>query len=453
MGMALIRHFPFVDYAASGEADESFPALVAAIERGDSNPVVPGIVSRINGEPTLPSPAAPITDMDALPVPAYEDFLDQYFHQPYAHVTGVRFPLEQSRGCWWGMRTHCTFCGLNGQTMGFRAKSAARAKQDLLEVRDRYGAQSIDFTDNILHAGYFQTLLPELAVLDHGVELFFEIKANVKKWQMELLRKAGVTAVQPGIESFSTAVLRLMGKGCDALQNIQCLKWCLQFGIEAKWNLLYGFPGEDPADYGTMLSTLKAITHFPPPYALSRIRMDRFSPNFNQYDARGFCDVRPLRPYFHVYPLSAAQLHELAYHFEFQYADGRDPDSYMGPTKEFVDLWTAQDHGGMLVHVSAQGGGGIIEDTRFSRVRPWFELSELENRLYVMCDEVKTLGQITSELLPSESGAARSILESFVGNRLMVSEGQRFLSLAPTLTPESNPGDYDRAANLLAIRT
>ena len=453
MGIALLRHFSFVDYVASGEADLSFPALLAALDGNEPDPAIPGIVSRRNGEPILHSSAPPVRDMDSLPNPDYADFFDQYRDQPYAHLVDARVPLEQSRGCWWGVRSHCAFCGLNGQTMGYRAKSPARARRDLLEMKDLYHARSVEFADNILHLDYYQTLLPELAGLDHGIELFYEIKSNVKKPQVELLRSAGVTTVQPGIESFSTAILQLMGKGCTALQNIQCLKWCLQFGIRPEWNLLYGFPGEDPAEYEAMLSTLEAITHFRPPRGFSRIRMDRFSPNFNQAAARGFRDVRAQRPYFHLHPFSESELQNLAYFFDFNYADGRDPDTYVRPIQRFVDLWKAQDDAGALIHVPVEGGGGLIDDTRFNRRRPWFELPALENRIYSMCDEAKSFGQIASRLAPEDAAHSGSILLDFVANRLMVREGDRFLSLAPTKTADVESSKFDLAADLLAIRT
>ncbi len=70
--------------------------------------------------------------------------------------------------------------------------------------------------DNILPHEYFKTLLPELKRRQLGVTLFYEIKANLKREQVELLRDAGVAALQPGIESLSTPVLRLMRKGTTA---------------------------------------------------------------------------------------------------------------------------------------------------------------------------------------------------------------------------------------------
>ena len=35
--------------------------------------------------------------------------------------------LETSRGCWWGQRMHCTFCGLNGSGMVYRSAEANTA--------------------------------------------------------------------------------------------------------------------------------------------------------------------------------------------------------------------------------------------------------------------------------------------------------------------------------------
>ena len=35
--------------------------------------------------------------------------------------------IETARGCWWGERAHCTFCGLNGGTMRYRSMDADRA--------------------------------------------------------------------------------------------------------------------------------------------------------------------------------------------------------------------------------------------------------------------------------------------------------------------------------------
>ena len=92
---------------------------------------------------------------------------------------------------------------------------------------------------------YYRTVLPELAERKLGVTFFYEIKSNLKKKQVKLLADAGILTVQPGVESFSSHVLKLMRKGVTAIQNIQMLKWCREYGVDVAWNLLYGFPGEN----------------------------------------------------------------------------------------------------------------------------------------------------------------------------------------------------------------
>ena len=45
MGVALQREFPFVDLAFSGEADESFPAVIEARRRGGAVHGIPGVTT------------------------------------------------------------------------------------------------------------------------------------------------------------------------------------------------------------------------------------------------------------------------------------------------------------------------------------------------------------------------------------------------------------------------
>ena len=93
------------------------------------------------------------------------------------------------------------------------------------------------------------------------LSLFYETKANLRKDQVALYRAAGLTAIQPGIESLSTPVLKLMRKGVSALQNLQLLKWCSEYGIDAKWNFLAGFPGEAPEWYAGLPELVRKVRH------------------------------------------------------------------------------------------------------------------------------------------------------------------------------------------------
>ena len=55
-----------------------------------------------------------------------------------------------------------------------------------------------------------------------------------------MMAQAGITAIQPGLESMSSRVLSLMRKGVRAAQNINVLRWALYYGIDVSWNVLWG---------------------------------------------------------------------------------------------------------------------------------------------------------------------------------------------------------------------
>src|SRR5262249_18382464 len=141
--------------------------------------------------------------------------------------------------------------------------------------------EQVEVVDNILDMRYFGSVLPELARRHIPAQLFFEVKANLTRDQVLTLKTAGVDRIQPGIESMSDHVLRLMRKGTTTLRNIQLLKWCQELGIIAEWNLLYGFPGETRQDYAEMLQLFPSIRFLRPPSACGPIRLDRFSPFFD----------------------------------------------------------------------------------------------------------------------------------------------------------------------------
>ncbi|MFZ0228010.1 MAG: RiPP maturation radical SAM C-methyltransferase, partial [Mycobacterium sp.] len=204
-----------------------------------------------------------------------------------------RVTFETSRGCWWGAKHHCTFCGLNGLSMTYRSKESQRAFDELMTLSQRYPDRPISIVDNILDTSYFRTFLPQLRDSSASLSLFYEIKANVSKDQLRVLRDAGVTVVQPGIESLSTHVLRLMRKGVTMLQNIQTLKWCKELGMDVEWNVLWGYPGETASDYEQCAAIVPLLTHLQPPGGKAPIRLDRFSPYFEQALNFGISNVRP----------------------------------------------------------------------------------------------------------------------------------------------------------------
>ena len=440
MGRQLHYCFPFVDYVCSGEAENSFPALVEAIGRRrpslDRLEAISGIVYRRGKESRYTGSSEPVKDMDALPLPDFSD----YFHGlEQCTVSASVVPtllFESSRGCWWGAKSHCTFCGLNGETMAYRSKSPARAVEELVHLVSRWRVGMVEAVDNILDMSYFHQMLPAVAQAGLGVQIFYEVKANLTREHLRLMRDAGVNRIQPGIESLSDHILRLMRKGTTALQNIQLLKWCREYGITAEWNLLYGFPGETREDYERMLELLRAIRFLRPPTACGPVRVDRFSPYHKTPEQFGMINLRPLAAYEHLYPFGSESLKNIAYYFDFDYAPAADPRGFAADVFRYTAEWRRQPEPGCPTAVERPDGALVLLDTRSDRVLPELVLTGLEKVAYEYCDEHHSAGGVTKYLhsqfpeTPFTEHQVAAFLDSMVANRLMVSDGAQYLSLA-----------------------
>ncbi len=437
MGEALLRAFPFVDFAVDGEAEFSFPALLGRLREGALPDGVPGIIFR-NGEGvTRGGPPAVLENLDELPWPDFRDFQAQYEQSPLAELFGQGMVLELSRGCWWGMRHQCKFCGNHLHFLKYRSKTPGRAAAEILALAPRSASSQLSFSDTILGMPFLNGLMPRLAGSGLDLDMFFEVKSTLRKEHFRAMRRAGVRSVQPGIESFSTRLLRLMSKGVTALDNVQCLKWCEQYGITAYWNLLSGFPYEEAEDYEVILEYLRRISHLRPPDAFGPIRLDRFSPHFDAPEQYGFTSVRPMFVYPYIYDLPPRELADMAYAFQFSYADGRDPRTYTGKVREFVDRWSREPRGSLLHYVNPDGTG-FLADSRFNRVHDRVELDPARSLVYKLCDRACSLSRL--ETLVRDAGFALSrrdlqgIVGDFVESLAMVSEGGRYLSVALRVT-------------------
>ena len=448
MGIETLRQFPFIDAVMSGEGDQIFPEFVRRVL--EKKPVLdlPGVHTHENIDLTSEQSnlnAPTLHNIDTLPFPDYDDYFSEWESLP-PHLTEnyqPRLLFETSRGCWWGERQHCTFCGLNGMEMAYRSKSANRALDELVYLTNRYPGYPLTVVDNILDMKYFKDLIPEIAARKLNLELFYEVKANLKKEQLYLLREAGITMIQPGIESFNNRVLKLMRKGVTGLQNIQLLKWCKELGLNPFWNLLWGFPGEMPEDYTRMAQMIPLLSHLKPPEAGETIRLNRFSPHFDHSEQFGFEEVVPYPAYQYVYPLAAEAVANLAYIFTFKYRQPRDVDSYTEPVKEQIKAWKAAHKTSALFSVDK------VTNLQVWDLRPIAQqllvtLTEPQRTLYLACDGIRTLDslqQIAKEQLNRELSApeVEEILQPLVKGGLMLREENLFLSLAVPLSELNSP--------------
>lgn len=359
MAAGLAALTPAIDYIFSGESEQTFTAFLQRFRAGEP-------------EPNRVLQGTPCQALDALPLPDYTEFFEQcQHHLPEADAwlsSNTALPYESSRGCWWGQKHHCTFCGLNGYGMAFREKAPERVIDDLQTLAATYPASQVFMTDNIMPHTYWKTLVPQLGEAKLPLHIFYEQKANLSLTDLLALKQAGIATIQPGIEALASPLLKLMNKGVWARQNLLLLRHAQAVGLRVIWNLIWGFPGDDLATYEQTSTLVPLLSHLQPPSGFNHLRLDRFSPYVEQPDHYGIVNLRPLDTYDQVFP-AHADTSQLAYYFTGDYDCAADHatdliDAITAAVEAWRACWSTPGTSTATLRMSQYGAYYIVRDTR-----------------------------------------------------------------------------------------
>jgi ribosomal peptide maturation radical SAM protein 1 len=465
MGETTHRCFPWVDYVVSGEADGVISGLCRRIlDQGRDLPLdqlPPGVIGPRHRDllplaSNKPTPRALFGDLDSLPTPRFDDYFETLDKSPLKSRIVPSIPLETSRGCWWGDKHQCTFCGLNGSSLAYRSKSADRVLEEIGAHRDRHGITNFEVVDNILDMRYFKTLLPRLAEDDESWRFFYEVKSNLSRQQLELMAQSGIRWVQPGIESLHSEVLRLMDKGVSGWQNIQLLRWSAELGIRLSWSVLWGFPGEKDDYYDEMAGWIPLLEHLQAPFGLNPLAYHRYSVYHAQAKRLGLI-LFPVSAMPYVYPLPESDLDQLAYFFTVDPRRdkldpfGRNPDGSLLPgvqaSLEAIEHWIAAAHSRRPPILSMTDGDGALDvvDTRACATKAFRSLTGPARAVLLACDTSPRPEKL-GETVRRDHGVTASdeevaaIVGQLVQDRLILPIDGRLVGLAVRGAGTATPG-------------
>ena len=161
------RAFPIIDVVVRGEGELVLPEIALELLADRAVRPHPGLCYR---DPTDSSRQVVVAEqpgsvsLEDLPTPTHDEYFERLGRASFgAELLGdVTLFYESARGCWWGEKSHCAFCGISDLSMSFRAKSPERVVAELTELAKRYGRLDFLFVDYILHRRYFAELLPRL---------------------------------------------------------------------------------------------------------------------------------------------------------------------------------------------------------------------------------------------------------------------------------------------------
>jgi ribosomal peptide maturation radical SAM protein 1 len=439
-GHKLMSSFRCIDAVCYGDGEDRISAIARYAHRPDRLSKITGISYRDargrvrynpnNGKRVL---------LDQSPTPDYSHFfydLKTLKDRDDITIEPNAFPVESSRGCWWGQKHHCKFCGINDPDLAYRSKSPRTVINMLDELNDHHQIKHFRFSDYILPYHYYKDLLPLLKSHSRTYHLHWEIKSNVDLKKIQTLKDAGVNEVQPGIESFSTSLLKKMSKGVTGIQNVYALKMLNQHNIRVFYNMLFGFPDEETSDYLDQCNLIPLLHHLQPPTSYQKISITRFSPIFQRYNTE--TKLKATHNYNLVF--SEQYLKEIhfsvddyAYHFQRPYKLKDQLQTLYGIlTHRFVNWCRIAESRPVMLHFESQQDGIHFFDSRLKPKGERYNLGVIDKDIYLAIgDELYTKDKLKNEL--SHRYATNDIderLNELIALGLIYREDTRIINLA-----------------------
>lgn len=292
----------------------------------------------------------------------------------YRLLNGDNAPIallyETSRGCWWGEKHKCAFCGVNGWNKHYRSKTEDKIIQDITTLLNNHKTVChIQMVDTLMPRKFSNTLLATLKEMLGDATLFYEQRADLTLNQVVDLKLSGVKYTQVGIEALSTELLKKVNKGIDAKQNINFLRWARSVGMIIGWNLLSEIPNDKCEDWETVLSLIPYITHLNPPLQVRPVEVVRFSPYFERPSEFSVKSMKPYEIYEEIFPKDS-RIDKLAWLYKADFESESKHDLELNKRiqaviNEWIMKWKNAVSNIPVFRVIRENGNYFVEDTRF----------------------------------------------------------------------------------------
>lgn len=425
-----------VDGVVDGEGERALLALVSARAAGAGLTGVPGILLRDGAGGVAAGPRPEPVDLSSSPPPDLEEFFATAAELGVPR-TALTISLEHSRGCAWEHRTGtelrgCTFCGLYRTSPNFRRKPVDRVVAELSAAIQRHQVLNVAFVDAYIPNEYRRDLLEGLARIPSDLTFFTELRCDLDRATAESLARAGAGHVQLGVESFSTPILRHIGKGVDGIQTAYSLRLCQEQGLSTQYNLMVRIPGVGRADIEQLAATLPVLYGLRPPQVVD-FYLDRNSLAHADPVAHGI-DPDSLdaeRPDWLPASLGDSRVTQVV---PFRPLDGETEEAWRGLERR-VEEWRARWKAARAARVDSPlswrdgGGWACVTDTRGEEPRIYV-LEGLLYEAFRACADVMTEARLARLLPQHPREALARALETLGRHGLVLRDGPRCVAVA-----------------------
>jgi anaerobic magnesium-protoporphyrin IX monomethyl ester cyclase len=250
---------PFVDIVVRGQGEITLVEVVNALAARSSLKDIKGI-SWKTGPIQTHNPDRKVEPLDALPIPAFD--LGNY--DEYERVGGMRkLAYATSVGCPYA----CNYCtDMVFYKRRFNALPAERVVAELTSLVTKYRITEVALLDSNFPVDLHRALDIARGIRDSGVKFKWTFQAStdflsrMSDDEVRLLGDSGVSHMGFGTESTSEAVLKLMNKRHQRVNEMYITaQKALIGGIKVTFNLILGYPGETEADRIITFQTMSDI--------------------------------------------------------------------------------------------------------------------------------------------------------------------------------------------------
>ncbi len=278
MGKNLLNTCSEIDLVVNGEGENTLLGLcnlldISSLSNSERLARIPNLIYRSCDGDLIETAKRTSVDLVDHPAPDYEDFFTEASTLGISTMETV-LPIEASRGCSWEHRRNgkqpmaCAFCGLNAGWHDYREKPMENVIREIQNGIRQYQVLNVSFVDSCLPESYRDQLLGHLITADEDITLFCELRPDFSEKTARLLARAGTRKVQIGIEGFSTSLLKRIGKGVKAIDNVYRLKLCMTHNIPFQYNLLTHIPGSTKEEIDETMINITRLFSFQPPHAV-----------------------------------------------------------------------------------------------------------------------------------------------------------------------------------------
>lgn len=434
LGIRVLETFDYVDFIVSGDGEDALYLLASECPYES----IPNLMFR-EGEKVIWNNSNAMIDLNDLPVLSYDPFFEELDAtsseiMQYFSYYG-RLPIEISRGCWWNK---CTFCNQKVLHPFYREKNVEKIIEEIQYLSDKYQMLAFQIIGETILRKDYRFLLDKIKKLGKDFSFVVEVRAGqLKNRDYTLLKEAGFTIIQTGIETFSQHYLRKMNKGVRVIDNIASLKFCKENGIINWYNIIVNYPNEEKIDFEETKKTIQFLKQYLDPPQISHLRVGFGSHIYNNPEQFNIEKLESTNVDKIMFPEKILEK-RFNFFYNFKRKNNYDDNNWQQLVEEWRNEREKLEIEGIkrkvtidkLVFYFVDGESFLkIFDKRNADNIKILVLNKLEREIFLSCIDVTSFQELQESFSHTPEYQLAAILQTFEQKGIIFREDDSYLSL------------------------